>query len=386
MEQVGGRWGGEEKNLRKRRTKKINKKKLLVFDERPFMEPISTAKSRLLSLVNEKFQNRLETFKGFINMQEYKVDTPTCIDFKSFINEVRQTLSADGKTVCYKEVMSFLLGTIQRHLLSLLGDFNRLYGQYKRAYTIGEINERGLAIKEKYEREFIHFCSEIVEIMFYLLGCDMRMSTSIKVISIIDKLQMFVRGRYYIEEDGKSAKFPLSSVEMLDDKISDEIASLLLNTTPEPHNLMEILNVLELEKVMSAKNQITPKVLNGFMSKLQERMNALNYFVVFELIHFIKDREGYEELKEELYGWIEAKIHSLKEASKSDTEAVLTFMETMSCPWVDARQKKIYSKALFGEQADEVHRFADRQKNLFIQWHDFNLNEAIQQLNSSEVY
>ena len=71
---------------------RIKKEKVIDFKERPFIENISVAKQQLLRLVDERFENRLRTFKGFVKMQENQIDTPTRIDFKTFVNEVRNIL------------------------------------------------------------------------------------------------------------------------------------------------------------------------------------------------------------------------------------------------------------------------------------------------------
>ena len=213
------------------------------------------------------------------------------------------------------------------------------------------------------------------------------MSTSIKVVSLVNKLQMFVRGRYDIDDYVKSSRFPSASIEQIDDKISDEIASLFMNMRPYPYNLMEILNILELEKVMKKKNQIMPSVLIKFLSQSELSEEYHNFFTVFEIIHFIKDDERYSSLQSLLTDWIKNKITNLSKSDSSDTEAVLTFLEAMSCPWVDVDTKMEYAKILYGERDyEKVCRFAEKQKDLFVQWRDFNLEEAMLHLNSSEVY
>lgn len=377
-------------NLYDRRLKEYNQerneKKKIEFEKRPFLEDLTTAKRNLTQLVNTSFQNRLETFKGFVKMQDNLIDTPTHIDFKHFINEVRSIMKSCGKDIDYKDITSFLLGLIQKHTMKLLSAFNNLYGQYYRAAFYGEINDTGKKIKEKYEREFLDFCLNHIEIMFYLLACDPRMSTSIKIVSIINKLQMFVRGYYDIDETTKSAKFPKTTIDAIDEKISSEIKTIFINSRPSMSNLMEILNILEVEKIMSPRNQIRPIVINDFIKRNPKISSHLNFFTVFELIHFIKDKSGYEELEEKMYEWIGEKIESLKDRHKSDTEAVLTFMEVMSCPWVDDDKKQLFAQTLFGEKAKDVHNFARKQKDLFIQWRNYSVNEAVMHINSSEVY
>ena len=364
----------------------INPDKVVDFSERPFVESISIAKGLLLRLVDERFQNRLDTFKGFVHSQNNRIDTPTKLDFKTFVNEVRTIMCTCGKDIAYKDITSFLLGVVQKRLILLIRDFNLLYGQYCRAAADESINESGRTIKERYEREFIEFSKSIVEVLFYFLCCDMRMSTSLKVVSIIDKLQLFVRGTYDIDEFNKSDKFPEHFIEKLDEKISDEIASLFLNTTPEKYNLMEMLNILEVEKTMHVKNQISPKVLNDFWRKCEGKSLCLNFFTVFEVIHFIKDADGYNDLKQILFGWIDEQIRSLNDSMSSSTEAVLTFLETMCCPWIDNYKKIEYARLLCGDASDKIYNFAKKQKDIFIKWHGYKLNEAIQQIHSAEVY
>lgn len=118
----------------------INKDKIVVFSERPFVESISIAKGLLLRLVDERFQNRLNTFKGFVHSQNNRIDTPTKLDFKTFVNEVRTIMCTCGKDIKYKDISSFLLGVLQKRLILLIRDFNLLYGQYCRAVANASIN------------------------------------------------------------------------------------------------------------------------------------------------------------------------------------------------------------------------------------------------------
>lgn len=365
---------------------RIKKNKVVDFKERPFLESISIAKHQLLQLIGERFENRLRTFKGFVKMQDKNIDTPTKIDFKIFVNEVRNILRSSDHEIKYKDITSFFLGTVQTRLMRLLDEFNALYGQYTCAAENGSINENGLKIKERYEKEFIDFCINIIEILFFFLGCDMRMGTSVKTVSIINKLQLFVRGIYEIGEFTKSNKFPQYCVERLDEKISNEIRTLFLNMTPKPSNLMESLNILEVEKIMSQRNRISPKVLIDYFERCEDKTNTLNFFTVFEFLHYIKDAAGYSDLKTSLFQWIDKEISSLRDTNMSRTEAVLTFVETMCCPWIDEHKKREYATMIFASSSDKVYTFSQKQKDIFVQWHNFKLNDAILQINSEEVY
>lgn len=369
----------------------INKKKVWEFSDRPFVQNIGVVKNQLLHLIDVKFENRLQTFKGFAKMQNKWMDTPTKIDSKTFIGEVRNILrlngSCNGKcAIKYKDITSYLLGIIQKRLIKLLADFNILYGQYKKAEYEGYVNKEGLQIKERYEREFLDFCINIVEILFYFLECDLRMSTSVKTVSIINKLQLFLRGRYQIEEYTKSNKFPITYVQRLDAKISDKIANVFRNVSPKASNMMEVLNLLEVEKMMNIQYQIEPKVLNDFLKKCESLQKDLNFFIVFEMLHFIKNANRYENLEPILNDWIDKQINSLHNTNVSSTEAVLTFLEVMCCPWFTPNKKQQYANLLFGKSSEKIYQFAKKKKELFIKWEGYKLDEAIQQINSEEVY
>lgn len=121
----------------------INKEKVVEFAQRPFVEAISIAKGLILRLINERFQNRLDTFKGFVHSQNNRFDTPAVLDFKTFVNEVRTIMCTCGENMKYKDITSFLLGVIQKRVGLLVRDFNLLYAQYCRAIGDGSINDKG---------------------------------------------------------------------------------------------------------------------------------------------------------------------------------------------------------------------------------------------------
>ena len=137
---------------------------------------------------------------------------------------------------------------------------------------------------------------------------------------------------------------------------------------------------------MSHKNQIFPKVLNNLWERCEDKSASLNFFTVFEMFHFIKDSNGYGELIKELNQWVDEKINSLTNQSISRTEDVLTFLETMCCPWIKETKKREYARILYGNSSEKIYSFAKKQQEIFIKWHGYHLTEAIQQMNSEEVY
>lgn len=370
----------------------INQEKTKRFAHRPFLESITCIKQSLTILINGIFESRLDTFKGFKRIQNDYYETPTVIDYKSFVKSIRSIIGSagvnlDGKpNVLYKDIMSFMLGLIQKRLNILLKQFNDLYKQYSEAVYNGIISEKGLVIKNRYEYDFLLFLFNLVEILFYLFSCDLRMTTSIKIVSLISKLQLFVRGKYIFDDGTISTKFDAIYISMLDKRISDETQSLLDCNTPNDFNLMEILNILELQKLMQIPCQISEESIKKFLGYDNKDRVKYNFFIAFELLHFIKYSSSYEWLKADIYSWIDSTLEKLTRQKESDTEAVLTAFELLCCPWANKDIKHKWAKMLFNNQSAKVLQLASKQKDIFIRWHNYNVNEELQHINSSEVY
>lgn len=359
--------------------------KIHYYEQRPFLENLTAGKLALRNLIDDRFQNRLETFIGFKKVQQGHYDTPTFLDYKTFVQSVRSIVCT--YELEYKEVMSYVLGVIKNRLAVLLSDFNSLYKQYSQAEYYDEISEQGKAIKAQYEKGFVEFFDNLVEVLFYFFGCDPRMSTSTKVVSIINQMQLFVRGKYQFENGDWSYRFKQPVIEALDFAISDQTQSLFGEITNTSVSLIETLNFLELQKCMSVAAQIHPKHLKDM---LEGKDDALNFFSVSQLMHFIKNDQRYALLKAELLDWIKEKVSPLYDrTSVSDTESVLTFFEFLCCPWIERQQKERIIDGFDSFDQGEKQALlscATKQRNLFVKWHHYNIMEEMQHISNTEVY
>lgn len=355
------------------------------FDKRPFLENLTAGKLALIRLIDEKFENRLDTYKGYRKIQEGHFDTPTALDYKSFVQLVRAIMQTYG--LKYKEVMSFILGVLSKRLNVLLGEFNNLYKQYSQAEFLSEINVQGLEIKRQYERDFSDFLDNLAEVLFYFYSCDSRMSTSTKVVSIINHLQLFVRGKYHFSNGDWSAKFSQGLIDGFDEMLTDCTQNLFASLGTDHACYIETLNFLELQKCMSPAVQIHPRRVVALAVIIGEN---LNFFSVFQLLHFIKNDIRYSQLKEKLINWIEVKIAPLAEQSDvSDTESVISFFELLCCPWVDRKVKVDLLerfKQFDSKEKESVLLFAASQKDLFVKWRDYSILEEMQHISNTEVY
>lgn len=373
-----------ESNLSKYGLKRGDKK-TLSYKIRPFLENITAGKLALINMIDSRFENRLDTFKGFKKVQTGVYDTPTVLDYKSFIHSVRAIIQTYG--LQYKDVMTFLLGVVNKRVSSLLLDFNSLYKQYSQAEYMDEISDQGLLIKQQYENGFLDFINNLTESLFYFFSCDPRMSTSIKVVSLINQLQLFVRGKYQFDNGDWSVKFDQYLIDEFDEKITDLTQVLFSTITSDSTCKIEALNFLEIQKCMSTAVQIQPRRLNSLFEAISD---DFNFFTVFQFLHFFRKDNRFEEMKSTMLEWVEKKVSCLwNDKQISDTEAVLTFFETLCCPWVkrNEKEKLLESFGQFDEYSrDAVLTFASKQKNLFVKWHNYSIFEEMQHISSTEVY
>lgn len=350
------------------------------YEHRPFLENITAGKLALIEQVDQYFENRLDTFKGFIKIQKGIYDTPTSLNYKVFIRSVRSIMGAYN--LKYKDIMSFLLGCMQKRLGVLLREFNDLYKQYSYAESVNDINKKGESIKMRYEREFAVFLENLIDVLFYLYQCDSRMSTSVRTVAIISQLQRFVRGKYRFEDNSWSQKFQPQLVQALDEKITEQTRRLFLDMPDDPTILMENLNMLDLQKCMAPSAQLHPNVLvDKFIGN-----DNWTFFTIFELIHFIKKDSRYKPLMDVLNEQITERIERLTHVGVSDTEAVLTFIESLYCPWVSIDKKKEYLEFFKEVNKNKVLMFAHKQKELFVRWRNYDVLEEVQHINNTEVY
>lgn len=347
---------------------------------KPFLENITAGKLALIELIDRYFENRLETFKGFKKIQCGLYDTPTVLNYKTFIRSVRSIMGT--YKLKYKDIMSYLLGCIQKRLGKLLRDFDDLYRQYSYAEKINRINKDGEEIKMRYEREFSEFLENLIEVLFYLYQCDSRMSTSVKTVGIISLLQRFVRGKYRFEDGTWSSKFLPHVIHSLDEKITDQTRRMFLDMPNDSTVLMEHLNMLDLQKCMSCGTQLHPNIL---INKFKDNENW-TFFTIFELVHFIKNDARYQPLREVLNEQISERINRLSREGESDTEGVLTFIEALCCPWLSINAKKEWLELFKGVDRDKVLSFALKQKDFFVKWRNYDVLEEVQHINNTEVY
>ena len=368
----------------------LNEEKKKIYSQRPFVDNIATIKGKIADLINEMWENRLDTFMGFTKMQRGEYDTPGKIDSARFIRQYRYILQTGNGEIEYKDIAVYTLGLIRNHVDQIKDEFNELYRQYTEADITGTIDEQGAELKKQYEREFLDYMQNVVKIVFFILSCDLRMVTSMHVVSLVHSLQLYVRGVYQYEDNKKpSCRFPHNVAVELDEVISDEIRALFDSNVRKIETSMELLNLLDLQRLMIPNLHMSEQAMVRYVYP-RSQFKDLNFFVIFEILHYIDSvpLDKFARLRQYMYNQISSQIRRLKSRGKSYTESVLTCAEMLCSPRVgDGIKRKILTYlGVPEEKIESTIGFIKKQNNMFITWRNYKIDHEILQFENNNVY
>ena len=369
---------------------RLNEEKKKIYSQRPFVDNIATIKGKIADLINEMWENRLDTFMGFTKMQRGEYDTPGKIDSARFIRQYRYILQTGNGEIEYKDIAVYTLGLIRNHVDQIKDEFNELYRQYTEADITGTIDEQGAELKKQYEREFLDYMQNVVKIVFFILSCDLRMVTSMRVVSLVHSLQLYVRGVYQYEDNKKpSCRFPHNVAVELDEVISDEIRALFDSNVRKIETSMELLNLLDLQRLMIPNLHMSEQAMVRYVYP-RSQFKDLNFFVIFEILHYIDSvpLDKFARLRQYMYNQIASQIRKLKSRGKSYTESVLTCTEMLCSPRVgDGIKRKILTYlGVPEEKIESTIGFIKKQNNMFITWRNYKIDHEILQFENNNVY
>lgn len=357
----------------------INKKvdKYKRYDHRPFLEGITAAKIKIKVLVKETFANRLITLQGLLNAGQKIPQSPLFLKYQSFIAGIRSIVYEYD--IRFKDIATYTLSQIKIKLDDLLSAYNTLLREYISADYFDRINEVTRKAIIKYYNDFEAFSSNLIEILFYFVSCDLRMSTTVKLITIINRLQLFVRGKFRYDNGLCSLKFPSNDIDNIDKKITTELTKLLRDSSLARRCPLEALNLLELEKKMAPKCMLSPKILKNYLNNIEKR---LNFFTAFEILHFTKLDSKYKIVNDIILRWLSPKL-SKEAVNTEDFYAQLEFLALYT-----SSSKKIQEeyKGKISRFSEALVDFIGSQRHLFINWDKYDLFSELNNLNSEEVY
>jgi hypothetical protein len=393
---------------------------------KPFITEITIAKQKIDTLLDENLKIKIEDELIFEDSGDDEKDT-NFIDEKDenkfdkskltdFLTEKRSlyinpnTFNAKYKVIIkesgveYKNVINYSLVRMCTKLERLLKKFDTrfkylsYFSKHSEKFTSEEKDKREKCIKLKIqdEKNLIRFIVNVLDIVFFLYSTNKRINTTLKVLSLLNIVIIYLKNNYELASRKKKEKlirFAKSNIEIVFKKIQDEI-NLVMQTTPFNENTQLeafylLLALNEMGKDYGISDATIKKYL-GIDEKSQPKdYSSWNMLLISVLLHYYSDNEEHIDNLDFLKKVILEKIKEVdKNQRRISTEMTLLKMDILSCPYVD-ENFKIEILNLFDIDKSKqtgIINYTMHQKSWFIKWKGFNMDHELNAKVSQEVY
>ncbi len=367
----------------------ISRKKLKNFSHRPFFDKVTIAKRDIQLSFEKMFENRLNTLKGLSMANENWYDVPFKVDSRYIIQDIKTSLVENDVEMCV--ISSKILTRLQYKLVGIIRNFNDIYVEYIKAKEAGVIDDTGRNILNKYETSFIDFGREIIDICFYILNCDMRMSSSIKVVTILEILIKYFIGEYRIEGQ-KCPIFSAKNQSVFYKSLHDELKLILSQNSCEASSSLAIINLMLLQNDLPTSLRFQDSSWEKYfkIDKKSEFPDNLNFMIILSLLHMLRRSDCRNELDIRIRRWIIKRLTTIKQDMhiEDSTEGLYLIVSILTAPFIDDVYKSELLDLTLLSQEEKDDLIAKNRKgfNIFVKWNNFSLFRASKRKSSPEVY
>lgn len=355
----------------------INSKKVKPYYERPFLDDLTIAKRKLITLVDTMFGNRLETVRGIIHMSNELYDVPFSMESKYCIRDLQSIVKEYNCQ--YADITAGLLSQIHRDLgTDVFPYFTQTYNKYLTAHETDNIDSTGQSIYIRYEEGFVDFCKQLTSFVFFVFANDTRMSTSVKVMQILTDLLDYVDGKVNVAPSSMSiVQFSPSLRYQLKKHVVDELRGLLVTDSCigiEKANLLLLFHRM-------------PKALLIPSEKIETLLridSQMDFLTLFTLEHLIGSKYQDSRLQQTVKEWIVDKLAHL--SNHNSAEYVYILVNSLSCPYFSHDFKSQLCRVAGLRQYDELVECSSKYVGIFVDWRPNKLLSMLKEKASTTVY
>lgn len=347
-------------------------------EDTPVVTPQTTAKREIQLLIDELTNNCLETAEGLSKIRNGKYDIPYGMEAKFAYRDFLVILRKN--TVEPDQVSSYLFFKLHKKLCRAIDQYDSILNEYLKADEEDLLDEEGEKIELRYTKGLVHYLKEMVKFVFLVFHTDKRMSSSIRVVSIIDCIIQYANSRL----------FPKSRVNLqvnfrndIYKCVFDELQFCLRNYKLQQLNGLEICNVLTLMKDIPEQYYFSNTTLQNFLNeKLNNPESDINFLMVFALMQGL--RKCNEPIKKRCITWLLGRL-KLKEFDIDDAECfyitfgILTLREAEKYKGIGIAST-YFNKQIFGDMTKLSGH------SLFMQWKGTSLQKACTEKVAGDVY
>ncbi|WP_228237248.1 antiviral reverse transcriptase Drt3b [Allomuricauda sp. M10] len=287
-----------------------------------------------------------------------------------------------------------------------LGGLEKLKLTEELAKTREHINSSEKQIN-RFQKKLITKFIEIIKLTFFVYSVLPRVSYSIKVCHILFRIIDFIKNQEktrtallqkpeyaYILQKVKFS-FNFDEKHIIYKHIYDGINIVLNKKRATVHSEIETLYLIAILNELGTNYELSQ---NTIMEHFKEEIeNEMSYFLIISLLHHIKRKEKYNELRKILLEKIRDKF---KKYERRKTEHTLLLIDILTCPYIGSSDNEVHefrkevleSISFFKTQATEIEKeeiineLEGFQNNWFTKWEGVDLGRELNTKRGHNVY
>lgn len=382
----------------------FNESKTELFNK-PIITNITIAKEEIRKLVEHSLIFKLD-----------KDESRTQIGIKYYFAKDIITnyklILANTKT-SYKDLQNYFLVIVFNKVRKMVSEMGKEQKKLLKMYKdldnteIEELEKQEKIVKTYYGNLFDNF-NEIIELSFFIYTVLPRVSYSIKLCHILDRIIDFVKNQEKtkqklilnedLDEDAlKYVAFDFDKKHSIFKKIYDGILLVFTKNKTLKYAQIETLYLLPIVNALGTHYSFSEKTLFEHFRINEKEGNELNYFTIISLLNHIENKREYRKIRYTLNKIVRNKISNY-ESSKA--EDVYLLIDLLVCPYVADNEEdleefriKILNKiGFFDDGIDkskkkEILRLINKQLvNAFCNWSNKNYGIELNTKRGHSVY
>ena len=312
-----------------------------------------------------------------------------------FIAKYKAVIKTTG--VENKDVVNYALSRIEIKLLSVLKQYDVVFKRLSKAVheqnKVQECSEK----KMKMEQMLSDYLVQITDISFFLYADCKRINTTLKLMSILNKIIIYLDNDYFPDKSTKIVRFTNVIRDMVFRNIQKEVDMVFRLSKYQEETPLETLFLLVTIKSLRDKYRINQDVIDKYLGieydeakmgclKSWPKMNAL---VIILLLYYYGNSEKYLTQR---YGLNKIILEKFREEPKSlrrkKAELVILLLDLMACPFLRPkdREKICGFMEVGGKKQKRIEAYLKKKKYMFTRWTSVNLTKELGAKVSLEVY
>ena len=385
--------------------------------ERPFVTEISIAKQSIDKLIKEYLSFHdgkiaemamAEDDKSVDEDGEENIDltkervvkaleNDAHIYFRSnhFISKYKSIIKTTS--VESKDVVNYTLARIERKLVSVLKQYDKVFKCLSMGYVKKLMTEECMAKKMKLERMLTDYLIQLTDVVFFLYADCKRIKTTLKVMTILNDIIIYLDNDYHPAKDEGYQRFSNVIRDAVFRNIQKEIDTVFRISKYNAETPLETLYLLITIRSMRDKYRINQDVIDSYLGlkydsvtgDLQSGWPKMNALVIILLLYYYGGSDKFLKQKKGLVKIIKDKYETEpKETIKRNAELVILLLDLLACPYIRNSDRRSICKLMGVSRTNQkiMEEYLKKRRYMFTRWTDVNLTKELGAKVSLEVY